>query len=83
MAWWAAELDFSSTAWVRWLPGGDEDQYILEQQLRLAIYDSDDNDLKSANRISTLFTLHMTLPYILVRFFTLMLLRVAINIFLS
>ncbi|NBV32053.1 MAG: hypothetical protein EBR93_05915, partial [Bacteroidetes bacterium] len=79
VAWWAAELDISSTAWVRWMPGGNEDQYILEQQLRLSIFDSDDEDLKSANRICTLFTLHMTLPYIFVILLTVVLVRVAFN----
>ena len=79
VAWWAAELDVSSTAWIRWLPGGNEDQYILEQQLRLSIYDGNDSDLKNANRICTLFTLHMTLPYIFIGVFALLLINVAVG----
>ena len=80
VAWWAAELDISSTVWVRWLPWGNEDQYILEQQLRLSIYEGDDAELKSANRICTLFTLHMTLPYVFVVIFALLLLKILVGI---
>lgn len=83
VAWWAAELDISSTAWVRWLPGVSEDQYILEQQLRLSIYDGDDNDLKSANRICTLFTLHMTLPYIFLGICMFLVMKVGVGIMMD
>lgn len=83
VAWWAVELDISSTSWIRWFPAGNEDQYILEHQLRLAIYQGDDNDLKSANRICTLFTLHMTLPYIFTVIFALVLFRVGFGIVLE
>ena len=56
---------------------------MLEQQLRLAIYDSDDSDLKSANRICILFTLHMTMPYIIICIFALFLVRVAIGVLID
>ena len=70
-AWLAAEAGLVELEWLRWVPIVDRDALELELQVRAALVADADQDLKTANRICTFFSMHLLIPYVLLAFIVL------------
>ena len=65
LAWLAAEAGLVELPWLRWVPMIDADALQLELGMRAAIFAGADNDLKTANRLCTVFSVHLLVPFFL------------------
>lgn len=67
-AWIASEVGLVDVSWLRWVPLIDRDSLELEVRLRASVVEDTDEDLKTANRLCTLFSAHLLIPYLIIAF---------------